>query len=160
MHFSFILAFLLPTILLFSMLPPTTEGTFEIIIPGVVALSAAQVTLLAALKVLGVTAGLLLSRRNRRSVLDNRTDDPNLVTLTSSLEPEECFQLLFCTLATMERVAIDNDVLNIYNIVTKMPGKYKEAHKFGGTGYYVVVFDYITKIIITGKCVLPDTSAL
>ena len=69
------------------MIPPPTEGTFEVIIPGVVALSAAQVcikasqyhhqvlsqvTLLAALKVLGITAGLLLSRRNRRAVLDNR----------------------------------------------------------------------------------------
>ena len=89
-----------------------------------------------------------------------QTDDPNLVTLTSSLEPEECFQLLFCTLATMERVVIDYDVLKIYNIVTKMPGKYKEAHKFGGTGYYIVIIDNITKIIITGKCVLSDTTAL
>ena len=55
---------------------------------------------------------------------------------------------------------IDYDVLKIYNIVTKMPGKYKEAHKFGGTGYYIVIIDNITKIIITGKCVLSDTSAL
>eukprot|EP00092_Neocalanus_flemingeri_P043121 GFUD01047424.1.p2 GENE.GFUD01047424.1~~GFUD01047424.1.p2 ORF type:complete len:116 (+),score=41.38 GFUD01047424.1:118-465(+) len=60
-------------------------------------------------------------------------NDTSLLTLTSTLEPEECFQLLFCTLAT-EKVQIDSDVENIHKLVTSKPGKYREAHKFGKTG--------------------------
>ena len=109
-----------------------------------------QVTLLAALKVLGVTAGVLLTRpRTRRDVTENmvrrkrcedieynlkfQIDDTSLATPTSTLEPEECFQLLFCTLAT-EDVKIDPDVENIHKLVTSKPGKYRQAHKFGQTG--------------------------
>ena len=60
-------------------------------------------------------------------------DDSSLVSLTSSLEPESCYQLLFCSLAS-EKVKIDQDVENIYKVVTSKPGKYREAHKFGKTG--------------------------
>ena len=55
------------------------------------------------------------------------------MSLTSSLEPESCYQLLFCSLAS-EKVKIDQDVENIYKVVTSKPGKYREAHKFGQTG--------------------------
>ena len=60
-------------------------------------------------------------------------DDSSLVSLTSSLEPESCYQLLFCSLAS-EKVKIDQDVENIHKLVTSKPGKYREAHKFGKTG--------------------------
>eukprot|EP00092_Neocalanus_flemingeri_P041628 GFUD01045335.1.p1 GENE.GFUD01045335.1~~GFUD01045335.1.p1 ORF type:complete len:158 (+),score=53.98 GFUD01045335.1:224-697(+) len=117
-----------------SSVPSFTEATIAIAIPGILTLTAAQVTLLAALKVLGVSAGLLLSRgRERRDVSENLINDTSLLTLTSTLEPEECFQLLFCTLAT-EKVKIDSDVENIHKLVTSKPGKYREAHKFGKTG--------------------------
>merc|ERR1712106_567321 len=96
-------------------------------------LTAAQVTGLAALKLLGVSAGLLLSRRGKREEATNQISDTSLLTLTSTLEPEECFQLLFCTLAT-QKVKIDPDVENIHKLVTSKPGKYREAHKFGKMG--------------------------
>ena len=60
-------------------------------------------------------------------------DDSSLLSLTSSLEPESCYQLLFCSLAS-EKVKIDKDVENIYKVVTSKHGKYREAHKFGKTG--------------------------
>ena len=60
-------------------------------------------------------------------------DDSSLVSLTSTLEPEECYQLLFCSLAS-EKVKIDQDVENIHKVVISKPGKYREAHKFGKTG--------------------------
>ena len=60
-------------------------------------------------------------------------DSSSLVSLTSTLEPEECYQLLFCSLAS-EKVKIDQDVENIHKVVTSKPGKYMEAHKFGMTG--------------------------
>ena len=61
-------------------------------------------------------------------------DESYFVSLVSSLEPEECFQLLFCTLAT-DKVKIDPDVENLEKLVTNQPGKYRAAHKFGKTGY-------------------------
>eukprot|EP00090_Calanus_glacialis_P047639 TRINITY_DN998_c0_g1_i2.p1 TRINITY_DN998_c0_g1~~TRINITY_DN998_c0_g1_i2.p1 ORF type:complete len:156 (-),score=59.45 TRINITY_DN998_c0_g1_i2:84-551(-) len=132
MRSSLALPYSLLATFLLSSLPSYTEGTFEIIIPGIITLTAAQVTLLAALKVLGVSAGLLLSRP-KRDVAENLIGDTSLVTLTSRLEPEDCFQLLFCTLAT-EKVKIDQDVENIHKLVISKPGKYREAHKFGQTG--------------------------
>jgi hypothetical protein len=55
------------------------------------------------------------------------------VKLTSTLEPESCYQLLFCSLAS-EKVKIDHDVENIHKVATSKPGKYRQAHKFGMTG--------------------------
>merc|ERR1712123_273280 len=66
--------------------------------------------------------------RNKREA-----DNSSLVTLTSTLEPEECFQLVFCSMAK-EKVKTDKDVENIYKLVTNKSGKYKEAQKFGKTG--------------------------
>ena len=103
---------------------------------------------LAALKLLGVSAAALLSRRGKREEATNQVvssivnlkslyllkiSDTSLLTLTSTLEPEECFQLLFCTLAT-QKVKIDPDVENIHKLVTSKQGKYREAHKFGKMG--------------------------
>eukprot|EP00091_Calanus_sinicus_P001656 TRINITY_DN11685_c0_g1_i1.p2 TRINITY_DN11685_c0_g1~~TRINITY_DN11685_c0_g1_i1.p2 ORF type:complete len:138 (+),score=43.00 TRINITY_DN11685_c0_g1_i1:174-587(+) len=124
MRSSLALPYSLLAIFLLSSLPSCTEGTIPIVIGGL-SLSAATVTLLASLKVLGVSAGLLLARpRRTRDVSDNMIDDTSLVTLTSRLEPEECFQLLFCTLAT-EKVKIDQDVENIHKLVISKPGKYR-----------------------------------
>ena len=66
-------------------------------------------------------------------ILLSYIEDTNLMTLTSTLEPEDCFQLLFCTLA-MEKVKVDPDVENIHKLVISKPGKYRQAHKFGQTG--------------------------
>ena len=70
---------------------------------------------------------------NLKSLYLLKISDTSLLTLTSTLEPEECFQLLFCTLAT-QKVKIDPDVENIHKLVTSKPGKYREAHKFGKMG--------------------------
>ena len=60
-------------------------------------------------------------------------DESYILSLTSSLEPDECLQLLFCTLAR-EKIKIDPDVENLQKLVTNQPGKYKQAHKFGNSG--------------------------
>merc|ERR1711892_255588 len=133
MHSSIVLPSSFLAIFLLSMLPSPGDTTVAITI-GTLSLTAAQVTLLAALKVLGISAGLLLAgNRNKREVMGAMADDSSLVTLTSSLEPEECFQLVFCSMAK-EKVKTDKDVENIYKLVTSKPGKYREAHKFGKTG--------------------------
>merc|ERR1711892_1454850 len=135
MRSSILLPSSLLAMFLLSTLPSSTESTFPLI-----NLIAAKVTLLASLKVLGISAGLLLAgkaqkkeggtsyhvhqhyNRNKREA--DQADDSSLVTLTSNLEPEECFQLVFCSM----------DVENIYKLVTNKSGKYKEAQKFGKTG--------------------------
>ena len=60
-------------------------------------------------------------------------DDSYVFSLTSSLEPEECYQLLFCTLAR-EKMKISPEVEKLQKLVINHPGKYKEAHKFGKLG--------------------------
>merc|ERR1711892_154007 len=144
MRSSILLPSSLLAMFLLSMVPSPTESTFPLI-----NLIAAKVTLLASLKVLGISAGLLLAgkaqkkeggtsyhvhqhyNRNKREA--DQADDSSLVTLTSNLEPEECFQLVFCSMAK-EKVKTDKDVENIYKLVTNKSGKYKEARKFGKTG--------------------------
>merc|ERR1739838_589479 len=107
-------------VLLLSSLPTISEGAVAIAVASgttsLLSLTAAQVTGLAALKLLGVSAGLLLSRRGKREEPSNQMDNNSLLSLTSTLEPEECLQLLFCTLAT-EKVKIDSDVENIHTLV-------------------------------------------
>merc|ERR1711892_781077 len=144
MRSSILLPSSLLAMFLLSTLPSSTESTFPLI-----NLIAAKVTLLASLKVLGISAGLLLAGKaqkkeggtsyhnhqhyNRQRREADQADDSSLVTLTSSMEPEECFQLVFCYMAK-EKVKTDKDVENIYKLVTKKSGKYKEAQKFGKTG--------------------------
>merc|ERR1740128_924046 len=135
-------------------LPTTSDATIAIAVASgtttLLSLTAAQVTGLAALKLLGVSAGVLLSRRGKREEATNQISDTSLLALTSTLEPEECFQLLFCTLAT-QKVKIDSDVENIHKLVTSKPGKYKEAHKFGKMG---------KECSIRYKCAIKDTEIL
>merc|ERR1712123_240189 len=128
---------LLSSALLLSLpllLPTTSEATIAIAVASgtttLLSLTAAQVTGLAALKLLGVTAGALLARRGKRDEPSNQIDDSSILAMTSTLEPEECYQLLFCTLAT-NNLNIDSDVKNIYKVVTS---KYRTAHKFGLSG--------------------------
>merc|ERR1739838_533784 len=124
-------------VLLLSSLPTISEATIAIAVASgtttLLSLTAAQVTVLAALKLLGVSAGVLLSRRGKREEPFNQIDATSILTMTSTLEPEECYQLLFCTLAT-NKVKIDSDVENIHKVVTSKPGKYRTAHKFGLSG--------------------------
>ena len=63
----------------------------------------------------------------------SQIDEEYVFSLTTSLEPEECFQLFFCTLAT-HKLKISSDVEKLQKVVIKQPGKYKEAHKFGMMG--------------------------
>merc|ERR1711892_333748 len=72
-------------------------------------------------------------RRRDISPLAIKIDEKFVFSLTTSLEPEECFQLFFCTLAT-QKLKISSDVEKLQKVVIKQPGKYKEAHKFGMTG--------------------------
>merc|ERR1740128_918950 len=122
---------------LLLLLPTTSDATIAIAVASgtttLLSLTAAEVTGLAALKLLGVSAGVLLSRRGKREEATNQISDTSLLALTSTLEPEECYQLLFCTLAT-NKVKIDSDVENIHKLVTSKPGKYRTAHKFGQSG--------------------------
>jgi len=132
---SFIL--LSSTLLVLLLIPSNSEATVAIAVASgtttLLSLTAAQVTGLAALKLLGVTAGALLARRGKREEPSNEIDDLSVISLTSSLEPESCYQLLFCSLAT-NKVKIDQDVENIHKVVTSKPGKYRDAHKFGLSG--------------------------
>jgi len=132
---SFIL--LSSTLLVLLLIPSNSEATVAIAVASgtttLLSLTAAQVTGLAALKLLGVTAGALLARRGKREEPSNQIDDLSVISLTSSLEPESCYQLLFCSLAT-NKVKIDQDVENIHKVVTSKPGKYRDAHKFGLSG--------------------------
>ena len=96
------------------------------------------------MKLLGVSAGVLLSnlaegltgaggsRRKREET--NTMDESSLVALTSRIEPDQCFQLLFCALAQDNAIKVDEDVENIHKLVVGKPGKYREAHKFGVLG--------------------------
>merc|ERR1712066_317567 len=132
---SFIL--LSAPLLLLLLLPTSSDATVAIAVASgtttLLSLTAAQVTGLAALKLLGVTAGALLARRGKREEPSNQIEDLSVISLTSSLEPEDCYQLLFCTLAT-NKAKIDQDVENIHKVVTSKPGKYRDAHKFGLSG--------------------------
>merc|ERR1711872_278465 len=115
-----------------------TDGTVALTVTSgattVLALTAAQVTGLAALKLLGVTAGALVARnRGKREDESNLVEPRSLVELTAQLEPEACYQLLFCALAD-ETIKVDKDVEAVKKLVISSPGKYKEAHKFGLAG--------------------------
>merc|ERR1711892_24992 len=72
-------------------------------------------------------------RRRDISPLSIKIDEEYVFSLTTSLEPEECFQLFFCPLAT-QKLKISSDVEKLQKVVIKQPGKYKEAHKFGMMG--------------------------
>merc|ERR1712106_724084 len=124
-----------PAVLL--LFPTTSDATIAIAVASgattLLSLTAAQVTGLAALKLLAAAAGALLTRRDKREEPSNQSDASSILARTSSLEPEECYQLLFCTLAT-NKVKIDSDVENIYKVVTSKPGKYRTAHKVGQSG--------------------------
>merc|ERR1712002_200220 len=122
---------------IFSSLTSFSDATIAIAVASgtttLLSLTAAQVTGLAALKLLGVTAGALLARRGKREEPGNQIDPTSFVALTSSLEPQSCFQLLFCTLAS-EKVKVDQDVENVYKLVTGTNGKYRQAAKMGKNG--------------------------
>merc|ERR1712106_394465 len=126
-----------PLLLPLLLLPTHSDATIAIAVASgtttLFSLTAAQVTGLAALKLLGVTAGALLARRGKREEPSNQIDDSSILAMTSILEPGECYQLFFCTLAT-NNLNIDSDVKNIYKVVTSMPSKYRTAHKFGVSG--------------------------
>merc|ERR1711892_666578 len=128
---------LLSSALLLFLLPTSSDATIAIAVASgtttLLSLTAAEVTGLAALKLLAVAAGALLTRREKREEPSNQSVASSILARTSSLEPEECYQLLFCTLAT-NKVKIDSDVENIYKVVTSKPGKYRTAHKFGQSG--------------------------
>merc|ERR1712189_167499 len=70
-----------------------TDGTVALTVTSgattVLALTAAQVTGLAALKLLGVTTGALVARnRGKRENESNQVEPRSLVELTAQLEPE------------------------------------------------------------------------
>jgi len=130
--------------LLFSLLllfPKTSDATVGLTIASgtttLLSLTAAQVTGLAALKLLGVTAGALLGRSKSRGKREDNNlveEESSIIALTSKLEPEQCYQLLFCVLAQNSDEKVDEDVESIHKVVIGKPGKYREAHKFGLSG--------------------------
>merc|ERR1712172_160074 len=130
--FSLLLAFLAV---------PYAEGTVALTI-GATTLSATTVSALAGLKLLGVSAGLLLGRvasraggtntrshrRGRRS--PNKVDEALALTkATAALEQQQCFRRIFCAMATNQVKVQSLSALS--SVVKEFPGKFADASKFG-----------------------------
>merc|ERR1711971_830231 len=132
--FSLLLAFLAV---------PYAEGTVALTI-GATTLSATTVSALAGLKLLGVSAGLLLGRvasraggsatstrshrRGRRS--PNKVDEAlTLTKATAALEQQQCFRRIFCAMAT-NQVKVQS-LSAQSRVVKEFPGKFADASKFG-----------------------------
>merc|ERR1711936_1153595 len=87
----------------------------------------------AGLKLLGVSAGLLLARgasrsrgtrRGRRS--SQEVDEVVALTkATAALEQQQCFRRLFCAIAT-NKVKVQ-DLSALSSVVKMMPGKFADA---------------------------------
>merc|ERR1711973_363822 len=126
-----------PTLALVSLLlvllsAPDADGTVALTI-GSTTLSATTVSALAGLKLLGVSAGLLLARgasrsRGRRS--PQEVDEVvSLTKATAALEQQQCFRRLFCAMAT-NRVKVQG-LSALSSVVKMMAGKFADASKFG-----------------------------
>jgi len=93
------------------------------------------VSALAGLKLLGVSAGLLLARgasrsrgtrRGRRS--PQEVDEVVALTkATAALEQQQCFRRLFCAIATNKVQGLSA----LSSVVKMMAGKFADASKFG-----------------------------
>merc|ERR1712107_16889 len=104
---------------------------------GSTTLSATTVSALAGLKLLGVSAGLLLARgvsrsrgtrRGRRS--SQEVDEVVALTKASAaLEQQQCFRRLFCAIATYKVKVQGLSALS--SVVKMMAGKFADASKFG-----------------------------
>merc|ERR1712192_52326 len=120
---------------------PYAEGTVALTI-GTTTLSATTVSALAGLKLLGVSAGLLLGRvasraggtstrshrRGRRS--PNKVDEAlTLTKATAALEQQQCFRRIFCAMATNQVKVQSLSALS--SVVKEFPGKFADASKFG-----------------------------
>merc|ERR1712142_642631 len=112
----------------------------------VLALTATQVTALAAIKALAATNGVLLgaiaSRRGRRqaderlNIVDfgsgtGKEPQIDLVSILSSNEAQQCTQFLFCSAAGDSNIKLAQDVESLRETVISLPGKYKTADKIG-----------------------------
>jgi len=146
-----------------------TEGTFpvELVIGGVriLDLTANQVTLAYAATLAGLVGFSLISAgtsvannligliptptpapnlaRRRRGLIYTRDDSHNnyIVPLTASIEPQQCFQLLFCTLAT-ETVEMDPVLEQFTRQLINIQGKYRESFMFGKMGSHLCPLKY------------------
>merc|ERR1712172_227737 len=123
---------------------PYAEGTVALTI-GTTTLSAATVSALAGLKLLGVSAGLLLGRvasraggtstrthrRGRRSPNKFKQIDEALALTkaTAALEQQQCFRRIFCAMATNQVKVQSLSALS--SVVKEFPGKFADASKFG-----------------------------
>merc|ERR1712110_119554 len=124
------------SILLAFLVVPHAEGTVALTI-GTTTLSATTVSALAGLKLLGVSAGLLLARgasrargtrRGRRS--PKKVDEALVLTkAAAALEQQQCFQRIFCAIATNKVKVQSLSALSL--LVKKFPGKFADARKFG-----------------------------
>merc|ERR1712241_856082 len=130
-----------PTLALVSLLlvllsAPDADGTVALTI-GSTTLSATTVSALAGLKLLGVSAGLLLARgasrargtrRGRRS--PKKVDEALALTkAAAALEQQQCFQRIFCAIATNQVKVQSLSALS--SVVKELPGKFADASKFG-----------------------------
>merc|ERR1712137_220940 len=111
-----------------------------------IALTAAEITGLIALKALAVGTAALVGTsigRNlgKRSATDERL---NIVSQIARNELEQCTQLLFCSVSADSSIALDKNVDSLRRIVTRIPGKYKNAHQLGklsGSEQCVATYD-------------------
>merc|ERR1711971_758417 len=125
----------------FLAVPPHADGTVALTI-GATTLSATTVSALAGLKLLGVSAGLLLGRvasraggtstrshrRGKRS--PNKVDEAlALAKATAALEQQQCFRRIFCAMATNQVKVQSLSALS--SVVKEFPGKFADASKFG-----------------------------
>merc|ERR1712241_768765 len=104
---------------------------------ALVSLLLVLVSALAGLKLLGVSAGLLLargasrSRRTRRGRRSSQEVDEvvALTKATAALEQQQCFRRLFCAIAT-NHVKVQS-LSALSSVVKMMAGKFADASKFG-----------------------------
>merc|ERR1711983_487395 len=136
-------------------LVPNLDATITVALVGVpvVALTAAEITGLIALKALvngtgalavstGALVGSAIGRNlGKRSVVDERLNivsevrpgnqEAELASQIARNELEQCTQLLFCSVSADSGIVLDKNVDNLRRIVTRIPGKYKNAHQLG-----------------------------
>jgi len=141
-------------------LVPNLDATITVaVVAPVIALTAAEITGLIALKALAVGTAALVGTsigRNlgKRSVTDERLNivsdinpgnpEAELVSQIARNELEQCTQLLFCSVSADSSIALDKNVDSLRRIVTRIPGKYKNAHQLGklsGSEQCVATYD-------------------
>merc|ERR1719348_2411691 len=111
------------------------EATVAVTI-GTLALTAPQVSALALVKVLGLKAGLLLSRTRGRREAESREgleeEVEAIINLVEDIQMEECMQTLVCALNT-KQVSLPS-LRGLEKLLVARSHKFSVAKLFGASG--------------------------